>query len=160
MCPCSGSVVLGQGSEVLWRTCAGLHAGGVCKTCSDGPGIARCKIFCICHPRVHGRQCYCQHSRNHLGLGPGYGQKYSLSGYPDSELLPPRAGCKSIFLAALWGGTDEYAGYLGHRRMWQQLSSMQALLRHLRADSATIDHFWGNRVQPSRNGGSNDGLKK
>ena len=48
-----------------------------------------------------------------------YGEKYSLSGNPDSQLLTlravRRAQYKSILIAILLGGTDAYAMYLGHR---------------------------------------------
>ena len=44
-----------------------------------------------------------------------YGEKYSLSGNPDSQLLTLRAQYKSILIAILLGGTDAYAMYLGHR---------------------------------------------
>jgi hypothetical protein len=119
VCPCSGSLSLGQGREVLCRSCAGLRAGGVCKTCSDGPGIAPWKIFWICDSGVRDRQSCCQHSHSHLDLAPGCGQKYRLSWYPDSELQTPVQGVNRSFLPPS-GGTDSYARYLGHRRVWKQ----------------------------------------
>jgi hypothetical protein len=76
VCQCWGSQSLGKGSGVLCRTCAGYHASGVCKTCSDRLGIAGWKFFWICQPGAHDRQCYCQSLHDQLDWGPAYGEKY------------------------------------------------------------------------------------
>ena len=56
----------GKGHEGRCSICAYNHAAGVCKTYSDGLGTARQKLFWLCHPGAHGRQCYCQHLHDQL----------------------------------------------------------------------------------------------
>jgi hypothetical protein len=56
----------GKGHEGRCSICAYNHAAGVCKTCSDGLGTARQKLFWLCHPGAHGRQCYCQNLHDQL----------------------------------------------------------------------------------------------
>ena len=80
---------------------------------------ARRIIFWIWLRGVHARQCYCQALHDQLDLGPAQGEKYCLSGYPDSQLLTLSAGCVSILIAALRVGIDVNATYLGHGRVWQ-----------------------------------------
>jgi hypothetical protein len=63
------AVALGLGGKCgagRCRICAGNHAAGVCKTCSTNLRTAAQKVFWICHPGVHGRQCYCRHMHDEL----------------------------------------------------------------------------------------------
>jgi hypothetical protein len=63
------AVALGLGGKNACgrcRLCPYNHAAGVCKTCSTGLGTAAPKVFWICHPGVHNRQCYCRHMYDKL----------------------------------------------------------------------------------------------
>ena len=51
----------GKGGEGRCKICDNYHASGVCKTCSEGLGTDKPKLFWLCIPGAHGRQCYCRH---------------------------------------------------------------------------------------------------
>jgi hypothetical protein len=51
----------GSSGEGRCHICAHNHASGVCKTCSTGLDTPKPKLFWICYPGSHGRNCYCKH---------------------------------------------------------------------------------------------------
>ena len=61
-----------KGGEGRCKICDNHHASGVCKTCSEGLGSAKPKLFWLCIPGAHGRQCYCRHLHDcgHKGPAP------------------------------------------------------------------------------------------
>ena len=51
----------GRGGEGRCKICDNYHASGVCKSCSEGLGTDKPKMFWLCIPGAHGRQCYRKH---------------------------------------------------------------------------------------------------
>jgi hypothetical protein len=60
----------GKGGEGRCKICDNYHASGVCKTCSEGLGSDKPKLFWLCIPGAHGRQCYCRHLHDSRVAGP------------------------------------------------------------------------------------------